>query len=48
MVVIILPIPTMGDTKLPDRNPAAPNTAEAVPMVCRPSFMASVVAEVKM
>ena len=48
VVVIILPIPTRGDTMPPDRKPDAPNIADAVPIIMRPSSIARVVAEVRM
>lgn len=43
----MLPNPTKGDTMLPNKNPAAPSKAEAVPACSRAFSMASVVAEVK-
>ena len=46
VVVSISPSPTNGDTSPPKANPAAPNTAEAVPALSRARFMASVVVDV--
>ena len=45
VVVMILPKPTNGVTILPNRNPEAPNIAEAVPAISLPSSIAMVVDE---
>ena len=42
-----MPSPTSGETILPNKNPAAPNTAEPVPACPRTASIASVVAAVK-
>ena len=44
---IILPSPTKGETMLPNKNPAAPKTADPVPACPRTASIASVVAAVK-
>ena len=42
----ISPIPTNGVTMPPNKNPVAPTSADAQPIMARPSVIASVVAEV--
>ena len=44
---IMFPRPTRGETMLPNRKPAAPRIAEAVPALLRAASMAMAVAVVK-
>ncbi len=47
VVDMMFPMPTSGETIPPNRKPDAPKMAEAVPIIWRPSSMASVVADVR-